>query len=116
MEDPPVTGVERDNSGALLAHPRMIELLTARRRFFGYAWTAFLGAAAVLFGCAAFTPEVLAIVLVDGLSLGVALAISYVVLIFVLTVQYAAHARRWDVLIAEIRNADGVLANGGGGR
>lgn len=116
MEGPINAGAEQDDAGALLAHPRMVELLAARRRFFGYAWSVFLGAAVLLFGCAAVAPKVLAVVLVDGLSLGFVLAIAYVLVIFGLTVQYAAHARRWDALIAEIRNGDGVPAEGDGGR
>ena len=101
------TDATRREAVRLLAHPRMIELVAARRRFFTYAWVAFLGAAVLLFGCAAFTPAVLALQVVDGVSLGFVLGIGYIALILLLTQQYAIRARRWDALIAELRAAAG---------
>src|SRR5690606_38799448 len=92
MDRPLATDVESPDVEALLAHPRMRELLAARRRFFLVAWTIFLAAAVLLFGGAAVAPGALGVALVDGVSVGVVLSCAFVVLIFALTVAYARRA------------------------
>jgi uncharacterized membrane protein (DUF485 family) len=113
MDRPLATGAESGSATAeeLLRHPRMVELIAARRRFFRYAWTVFLASAVLLFGAAAFFPGLLATVLTTGLSLGLVLGVGYVALIFVLTVGYARRARCWDVLVDELRAAAGYHSN-----
>ncbi|WP_064745188.1 DUF485 domain-containing protein [Pseudonocardia acaciae] len=108
MDRPLVTDAESGRVARLLAHPKMTELVADRRRFFGYAWTVFLGSAVVLFGWAAFAPRGLGVMVADGLSLGLVLGVAYLGVIFVLTVQYARRARRWDELVAELRADAGL--------
>jgi len=107
MDRPLATDVESPDVEALLAHPRMRELLAARRRFFLVAWTIFLAAAVLLFGGAAVAPGALGVALVDGVSVGVVLSCAFVVLIFALTVAYARRARGWDRLVQQLREVAG---------
>ncbi|MQA07861.1 MAG: DUF485 domain-containing protein [Pseudonocardiaceae bacterium] len=107
MDRPLVTDAETAATERLLADPRMTELIAARRRFFIYAWSAFLTAAVLFFGTAAFFPHVLSIKISDGISLGLIGGIGYVALIFVLTVQYSRRSRAWDALILGLRHTAG---------
>ena len=79
----------------------MLHLRRDRRNFFLRAGVIFAVAFGSLLGVAAFAPGVTAQRPVPGLSLGLILALTYVVVVMALGAWYVRRARRWDALAAE---------------
>ncbi|MEV6140048.1 DUF485 domain-containing protein [Nocardia sp. NPDC051990] len=79
----------------------MLRLRRDRRDFFLLAWPIFALFFCALLGVTAFAPGVTAQRPVPGLSVGLILALSYVVVVMALSAWYVRRSRRWDVLAAE---------------
>ncbi|WP_430334558.1 DUF485 domain-containing protein [Rhodococcus sp. ACT016] len=79
----------------------MLRLRRDRRSFFLCAWPIFAVFFCSLLGVTAFAPGLTAQRPVPGLSVGLILALFYVVVVMVLSAWYVRRARKWDALAAE---------------
>lgn len=79
----------------------MLRLRRDRRNFFLSAWPIFAVFFCSLLGVTAFAPGLTAQRPLPGLSVGLILALCYVVAIMAHTTWYVRRARHWDVLAAE---------------
>jgi uncharacterized membrane protein (DUF485 family) len=86
----------------LMRRPELRELLADRRRFFRRAWAALGVGYAGFLVLPAVTPDIFAVRVGSGLSVGIILGVAYTVLVFVLASAYGRRARRWDALTAAL--------------
>ncbi|MFC9836367.1 DUF485 domain-containing protein [Rhodococcus sp. NPDC127530] len=84
----------------LWASPDMQALRRDRRAFFAVAWTLFGAGFTTLIGVSAFAKQTMGSEIVDGLSVGLVLALAYITIVMVVTFWYVQRARVWDAMAA----------------